>query len=191
MDSQKNTDKACCSERRHATMPIVLVVLLLANSLGLGALYFKTQNLGKDIADTMRAEKYDEYGGKEIYDLTVKAAKLSASERKAQYEAGIKQLEEKSGGSDSPVSKNLTDDQINALKKNSFIEGNKDAKFTMIEFSDLECPYCIMQFKQGTIAAMKKKFGDNVNVIYKTVNLAGHPGGDQKALAALCVGQND
>ncbi len=61
----------------------------------------------------------------------------------------------------------------------------------MIEYSDLECPYCIVQYKQGTIAAMKKKYGDDVNVIYKPINLAGHAGADQKSKAILCVAVND
>ncbi len=71
--------------------------------------------------------------------------------------------------------------------KDSYVEGNKDAKITLVEYSDLECPYCILQRDNKTIQNLQAKYGKSVNVIYKALNLAGHPGADQKGWASLCV----
>jgi protein-disulfide isomerase len=46
-----------------------------------------------------------------------------------------------------------------------------------------------MQKKNGTIDSLKKKYGDKINVIFKPLNLARHPGSDQKGWASLCVGR--
>ncbi len=63
-------------------------ILVFLNTVGIGLLYSKVQNLDPTkIADAVREDKYNEYGGKDIYELNVKAAKLQSADRKAQYEA--------------------------------------------------------------------------------------------------------
>ena len=44
--------------------------------------------------------------------------------------------------------KKLSQDELASIKKDAYIEGNKSAKITLIEYSDLECPFCIRQFKE-------------------------------------------
>lgn len=81
----------------------------------------------------------------------------------------------------------MSKDEYAAVLKNAPIEGPQNAKFTLIEYSDLECPFCIMQYKNGTMAQIQKKYGSQANHIFRPVNLVRHPGADEKGLAALCV----
>lgn len=154
------------------------------------------------IADALKEVQYDQAGGKDIYELYMKLQKLQAQGQKAKLEAQIQALESgaanPAGGATNPAggeaaaataSKKFTDAQYAGIFKDSYVEGNAKAKITLVEYSDLECPYCIMQKKNGTIEGLKKKYGDKINVIFKPLNLARHPGADQKGWASLCAGK--
>jgi protein-disulfide isomerase len=149
------------------------------------------------VAEALRQIQYDQAGGKDIYELYMKLQKLQAQGQKSKLEDQIKSLEGGAGANQPAApagdpaapsaSKTITDTQYAGIFKDSYVEGNAKAKITLVEYSDLECPYCIMQKKNGTIESLKKKYGDQVNVIFKPLNLARHPGSDQKGWASLCV----
>jgi len=88
-----------------------------------------------------------------------------------------------------PVAQFMTTDEYVSTLKDAPIEGSKNAKITLIEYSDLECPYCIMQFKNRTIAKLQSQYGTQINHIYRPARFVSHPGSDKKAIAALCVAQ--
>lgn len=68
-----------------------------------------------------------------------------------------------------------------------YIEGNTKAKITLVEYSDLECPFCIRQRHDKVMKDLRKEYGDSINVIFKPVNFVRHPGADEKGMASLCV----
>jgi hypothetical protein len=64
-------------------------------------------------------------------------------------------------------------------------KGSDDAKVTVIEFADFECPYC-----REEVAALDKILEDHpgkVRLVYK-VKLLGHPHGEMAARAVLAAG---
>ena len=63
--------------------------------------------------------------------------------------------------------------------------GPVDAKVTIVEFSDYQCPFC--DRVQGTLGELRKKYGDNVRWIYKNLPLAFHPEAKPAAYAALAA----
>ncbi len=81
----------------------------------------------------------------------------------------------------------LTPDQLAAIKKDAIVEWAADAKVTIVEYSDLECPFCIRHFNDKTIENAVAAFGGKVNHIFKVVQGVNHPGTEYKSLAALCV----
>lgn len=84
----------------------------------------------------------------------------------------------------------LTQDQIATLKKNAVVEGDAKAKYTIIEYSDPECPYCIRHFADGTIASVIGAYpAGQVNHIFKPVQGVNHAGTEYKSLAILCAGK--
>jgi len=44
------------------------------------------------------------------------------------------------------------------IKENSYLKGNKDAKITWLEYSDLECPFCAKLHNSGTPEELVKKY---------------------------------
>lgn len=82
----------------------------------------------------------------------------------------------------------MSKDEITAIKQAAYLEGNKDAKITLVEYSDLECPFCIRQYKDGTIQKTLEKYAGKVNYIYKTFRGVPHENAEIEANALLCVG---
>lgn len=81
-------------------------------------------------------------------------------------------------------------DQIeffNKLKQDSYILWDKNAKITMIEYSDLECPYCAKFHNEWTIKKLLEKYPWDFNYIFKHYPLPSHKQAPMEAEAAECV----
>lgn len=73
-------------------------------------------------------------------------------------------------------------------KDKDWIRGNKDAKVSIIEFSDMDCPFC--QRFHATMEEVMKEYGDQINWVYRHFPLTSlHPEAEKKAEAAECVGE--
>lgn len=81
-----------------------------------------------------------------------------------------------------PVGKYLT---LPEVADNEIVFGPRDAKVTVIEFSDFQCPYC-KTFHQDLMTTLKT-YGDQVRFVYKNLPLSFHPQAESAALASLCA----
>ena len=63
----------------------------------------------------------------------------------------------------------LSAEQLASVKKDAYIVGDKNATITIIEYTDPECPYCIVQHKNGTLKGMVSAYNGAVNTITKAV----------------------
>lgn len=73
-------------------------------------------------------------------------------------------------------------------KDKDWIEGNKNAKVSIVEFSDLDCPFCT-RF-HVTTQQLLADYGNAINIVYRHFPLTSlHPEAAKKAEAAECVGQ--
>jgi len=67
------------------------------------------------------------------------------------------------------------------------IQGGANAKVTLIEFSDFQCPYC--QRHEETISQLVKQYGDKIRVVWRNFPLTSiHPYAQKAAEAAECAG---
>ncbi|MFA6467179.1 MAG: thioredoxin domain-containing protein [Patescibacteria group bacterium] len=77
---------------------------------------------------------------------------------------------------------------INGLSDGDWVRGDKDAKITIVEFSDIDCPFCT-RFHDTMNQVMADYDGD-VNWVYRNFPLTSlHPEAFKKAEAAECVGE--
>ena len=79
--------------------------------------------------------------------------------------------------------------ELQAFYDSSYIEGNKDAKVTVIEFSDVECPFCQRHNNNGTLDTVMEKYGDDVNVIFAHFPLSFHATAQKAGEALECAGK--
>ena len=63
--------------------------------------------------------------------------------------------------------------------------GSSDAKVTLVEFSDFECPYCSRA--ADTLNEVKKAFGDKVHFIFRQFPLGFHKNAQLAAEASLAA----
>lgn len=68
------------------------------------------------------------------------------------------------------------------------ILGNAEAKVKIVEFSDMDCPYC-KRFN-ATIREVLTAYGDKIGVVYRHFPLAMlHPNAEKEAEATECAGE--
>jgi protein-disulfide isomerase len=66
------------------------------------------------------------------------------------------------------------------------VRGNKDAKVTIVNFDDFECPFCAHM--HAALLDVLKQYGDKVRVIYKDFPLSEiHPWADRAAVDSNCL----
>lgn len=177
-----------------SSYPKTLIISLLIVSIltSVGSSYFFSKQVSKEVMENYLALEYKKSGGKENYELITEAQRL-------QLEQQIPQIREFVKGWGSPQAewqetataepKKLSQDELASIKKDAYIEWNTAAKITLIEYSDLECPFCIRQFKEGTIKKVHEKYGDTVNSIFKNFRGVPHENAEIEAVAALCAWQ--
>jgi protein-disulfide isomerase len=70
--------------------------------------------------------------------------------------------------------------------------GNSDAPITIVEFTDLQCPYCA-RFSAQTMPQLRQSFIDagKVRFVSRNLPLSFHPFALPAAVAARCAGEQD
>ena len=91
----------------------------------------------------------------------------------------------------------LMDMSVDPYKKNwdkvSFKDvpatGSADAKVTIVEYSDFQCPFCSQAHQ--TVEQLLKDYDGKVKVLFKHLPLGMHPWAEDAAVAGVCVYQQN
>lgn len=60
-----------------------------------------------------------------------------------------------------------------AIDDKTRIRGEKDARYTLVEYADFQCPYCAAGYQN--VAELRKKYGNDLRFIFKHLPLPFHP----------------
>lgn len=77
--------------------------------------------------------------------------------------------------------------EVPPVTADDYVKGNQNAKVTLIEYSDFQCPYCARHY--DTINQIIKNYGDKVRVIFRHFPLSFHPEAEKAAEASECAGE--
>ena len=73
-----------------------------------------------------------------------------------------------------------------AFKKEEFLVGGDDKKVVLVEYSDMECPFC-KKLHVEVSNQIYKNYGDKLGVVFRHFPLPFHKKAKQEALATLCA----
>ena len=81
----------------------------------------------------------------------------------------------------------LLEDAVTIPVSGSPARGPNDARITLVEFSDFECPYCSLA--TGEVNAILSAYPKDIKLIYKQFPLSMHPHASLAAAASLAANQ--
>jgi protein-disulfide isomerase len=86
-----------------------------------------------------------------------------------------------------PPEPKLLDDPVSIPTAGSPVIGPPNARITLVEFSDFQCPFCVKAIHQ--LEAVMKAYPSQVRLIFKQFPLDSHPQASISAAAALAAHQ--
>lgn len=78
-------------------------------------------------------------------------------------------------------------ENIDPVDDGEHIKGNKNAKIALVEYSDLECPFC--QRHHPTMSQLLDEYGDKIKWVYRHYPLSFHANAAKEDEASECVAQ--
>ncbi len=75
------------------------------------------------------------------------------------------------------------------VTEDAYTSGNPDAKVTLVEFADFQCPAC--GAAAGNVSEVIEKFGDDLHYVFRHYPLSFHKNSELAALAAEAAGAQD
>lgn len=84
----------------------------------------------------------------------------------------------------------LDKDTIDSLLKDVYIQWKEDARYLLIEYSDLLCPFCQRHYNDQTLEKVVAKYPNDVALVFKNMPLVQlHPTAPLGAEAVECAGK--
>lgn len=138
--------------------------------------------------------EYEKVGGKENYDLLQKYSQMQIKDQidkiKQYVDGGANPSQAQNPQPSANPDGTLSQEEIKAILADASIEGNKIASIIAIEYSDMECPFCMRQYHDTKLfPTLLGQYGDKVAVAFKNNRWVNHKGTEAKALGALCAGK--
>lgn len=88
-----------------------------------------------------------------------------------------------------PAAVKVAQAEYDKFLEGAYIDGNENAPITVIEFSDVECPFCQRHNSNWTLDQVNEKYGDDVNVIFAHFPLSFHANAQKAWEAIECAGK--
>lgn len=137
-------------------------------------------------------------GGSENYAIVQKIYSSDAfkAQQKSSLEAAQQQMEGSAAAPTEPTAdtapaepaKNtITKEQLEAIKKMGYWDGAKDGKIILLEYSDLQCPFCKRHHDNGTIKSLLEKYSGKISHSFRNFPLSFHQFAAPGANAVFCA----
>lgn len=76
------------------------------------------------------------------------------------------------------------------IHKSAYVQGKKNTRYTLLEYSDLECPFCKRHFQNGTVEALIEKYPNDINHVFRHFPLTSiHPNAQLASEAIECAAE--
>lgn len=169
--------------------PLILIMLLCA-LLVIATNYIFIKRVTVDVQKQMTQNEYDKIWWKDNYIIMKELQKEEVlnyiNKLKNESPDLIYKMRQNAIIKENSDKKILSWEAMNELKSNTYIKSNSGAKVSIMEFSDMECPFCIEYHNSKTINNALEKYKET-NYIYKNFPLPAHKNAQALSLAAKCI----
>jgi protein-disulfide isomerase len=150
------------------------------------------EKIKKDISNMIIQNEYEKIWWKENYLIMQELQKNEIiwyiEKIKKEKPDFVKEILEKHSLNKNWTKYKYIDEVINTdLKNNTSILWSQEANISIIEFSDLECPYCILWHKENNHNKLLKNKDININYIFKHTPLKSHKNAQIESIYSKCV----
>lgn len=90
-----------------------------------------------------------------------------------------------------PAATSIDVAELNSFYEDVYIQWNADAWVTIIEFTDMQCPFCQRHSNNGTLGDVLASYGDDVNVVTAHFPLSFHPLAQDAGEAMECAAEQN
>jgi hypothetical protein len=164
----------------HGLVIILLLLSLVGNVITISLLTGfsfpfgygkKSDTLG--IRQALLDLEYQKVGGKENYEILQKYSLQQIQGGIAQIKAAVEGGGDTAAVTGQPVAnadafKMMSVDEAKSLLASGYVEGNKDAGIAVIEYSEMECPFCAQQYHDTKLREkLTAEYGDKISFTYK------------------------
>ncbi|USN57457.1 MAG: thioredoxin domain-containing protein [Candidatus Peribacteria bacterium] len=171
-----------------------MVALLILGVAGFAMNMNGGGNVEKAVTNALTQMEIEKAGGDANYELLqqIYASDAFQSQQQQGLQSTLDQLNGAAPSTDdsaavAPSSSTLTDDQLAAVTTDVVIKGNADAPLMLIEYTDIECPFCKKHYENGTVDQVLENYPDDVQVVIKNFPLSFHPEAQHNAEAIECA----
>jgi len=136
----------------------------------------------KVVKEEILANEYEKMWGKDNFEA-INALNLPQIEQAvAQYKQ--KQAQEEAD----KLPKFLSQDEVKAVLAEGYNQWGENPDYIWLEYSEMECPYCIRFAKSNAKDMVEEAYGDKVAHGFRHYPLSFHPNAVPAALVAECAG---
>lgn len=89
----------------------------------------------------------------------------------------------------SPTASASVKDAVASIVADAYIDWKKGTRYTLLEYSDLECPFCKRHFQAGTIKSLVDKYPNQINHAFRHFPLQIHASAQISAEALECAAE--
>lgn len=170
----------CKEKSYHALVIIILLVMLALNLLSFfkkdSVLKLETIKVGwvENMEAVQKLYKSDSYIAQQTAAIDQALSQLPAEDIVTKLTGNEENMEENLNEENIENDNELVEvnkdmiSSLNEIKKSWIIQWDKNARFTILEYSELMCPYCKRQSNQWTIDTVLKKYPNDVNTIFRS-----------------------
>ena len=83
-----------------------------------------------------------------------------------------------------------TEDKQEIVKNSGAVKGAENAKVTIVEFSEYQCPFC-KKYIDGAYAQIMENYGDKIKYVFRDYPLPFHQHAQKAAEASRCADEQD
>lgn len=187
----------CATEKTSRTQDwfkLTVVVLLIVN---IFASLLMINNSYNTTIDALKAIEAEKVWGSDVYKIWEEVYESPTFKElgRTQAQSMIERLKEwavqPETGNNEPtaqVPQQISMNDVNKVLEGTYIKGDKNAEYILIEYSDFLCPYCQRQHVDGTVNQLVAAYPTQIKSAF-IPNTRGNPTSLKISAAAECAGE--